>query len=907
MSIFRKEKDKTKQLGNLSPEAEELPAQEAEPSEELTDISETGYDSSPTAPDNKMEEIYSTKDKQVKFRRREPLAEEAAAKRKEAAKEELMRGKMEFSATEDDTPEVKLEAELDPNAIVAEEIFEDVVDVKKLRNIYVQDIDDIDVSLDPAEAVREYERRANDTERRDKRQKPEEEYVPSGEIIVAKVPVYQHESKFDYIFLKAGRFTDVVEDEYDEYLKSTDPTISGNYHSMRPQVKPHQSLLYTLSQAAAKRKQEAEERHKNKEAAEEQKIREAEEQKVSESDEDIPVEEEIKPQEKKKKRSGIGKFFRVLGAVISSGFTSPSQAEQERSLDYNGREDEQYIAERIHKNYRRLAGSLILISGLMIVMIALAVWERTGGAEAVAANGPAVALVYCAIQLVLVLGLGFAARHTLIDGLKPLRRFKGNCMTVASLAYAGCVIQGIVSLFTSGSFVGGDHHLYGFAVAIALTLNVGGRLMMVMRVKSNFEFISSRSPAYAAKIYDDEETARRMAGGTTASKGVAAYQHMTSFLSDFLKISYAPDPSEEISGRFMPVAVISAIFVTVLYAILFHSVQGAVSALTVMLCIGIPFTSMVAGNLPMLLFSRRMQDEDAMVAGYPSVRQFCEADSLLMRAADIFPYGCVEIRDILPLQEFRVEDGLMMAAAVLREANSPIAQIFDDPETQSRLRLPMVESVMYEDKSGLVGWIGGERVLIGNMTLMERYHISVPESPKARRIINGGGQITYIAVSGYAVALLSLEYIASPIAQEQLQKAERSGLALIVSTTDANVTAELISELYGLFFRSVKVTPPGYSNTIDEAVERVEETSRAFLATRGHIGSLARAVAGCIGIRANIRLGIALEIFGMLLGILLSATLALYASVARLSAVELLFYIGFWIVATLVAEVIKRP
>ncbi len=886
MSIFRKDKDKDKEKDKQTlPQAqEEAPAEQA-----YTDISEAAEEAPATPSDGRMEEIYSTKAKQVKFRRQQPLEEEAAAKRKETAKDELMSGKLEFSlAEEENVPEVKLEADLAPEAVVSDEIIEDVVDVKKLRNIYVQDIDDIDVSLDPMENVRAYERQANDTGRHDARA-AKEAYVPSGEAIVARVPIYRHESSLDNIYLKAGRFTDVVESEYDEYLKSTDPTISKNYHAMRPEIKPHQSLLYTLSQAAARHKQESEQKQKSKDILR------------NNFDEDAP-----KPK-KKKHRSRVGRFFRVLGAVIGNGFTAPSPDEQERALDYNSREDEKYISERTRKNLHRLLVSLILYTVIAVVMISLVIWEHSCGASAIVENGFGVALSYCAAQLILTLAMGAAARHTIIDGLKPLKRFKGNSDTILALAYIACVIQGIVSMFFSTSFTGGDHHLYCFVVAAALVLSTAGRVLMVLRVKGNFEFISAHSPAYAAKIYNDEETARRMVSGTTASKGVIAYQHVTSFLSDFLKISYAPDPSEEIAGKLAPISIISALFVTILYGILFKSVQGTVSALAVMLCIGIPFTAMLAGNLPMLLFSRRMLDEDAMVAGYPSVRQFCDTEAVMMSAADLFPAGCVEIQELLPLQQYRVDESLLMAAAVLREAMSPIAPAFDELVMEKQGMLPSVESVMYEDKSGLVGWIGGERVLVGNLTLMKRYHITVAEDTAVSRMKNAGREVTYIAVSGQAVAILGLTYTASPLMKEQLLGAERTGLALIVSTTDANITGELIADRYEVFFRSVKVTVPGYSNVIDEAITKTEETSRAYLATRGRIGSLARAIGGCIGVKSNIKLGIVIEFFGMILGILLCATLALYASVARLSAVELGIYIGFWIIATIVAELIQRP
>lgn len=881
MSIFRKDRDKpeTAAVPNTAVESE---------AEEYTDINAAASDSSSQSLDT-MEEIYSTKDKQVKFKRLTPLEAEAAARRKQVTKADLIRGKLEFSSSADEVrPEVALEAELDPNAIVAEDIIEDVADVKKLRNIYVQDIDEIDISLDPMDNLREYERRANDKDRYDaRRQAPDDNpYIArSGEKIVAKVPVYQHEDAVEKIYLKAGRFTDVVEAEYDEYLKSTDPTISKNYHAMQKAIKPRQSLLYTLSQMAEKRKEEQEQQHKIPDA-------------MRNNFDEEPV-------QKPKKESGIRKFFRVLGAAIAGTFAAPARDAEEQNADYNSRQDEKYVLDKSRGSIRRLAWHTAAFAVLSILLLVPVIMERTAGEEALGAVTADGALLYCGVNLILTVLLGIPARRYIADGIRPLRRLKGNCYTMAALAYLACLLQSIISMFTARSFLGGGHHLYSFIAGFALLLNTVGRLLMEIRVKSNFSFITSHSPAYAAKIYNDEETARRMVSGTTASKGVVAYQHITRFLSDFLKISYAPDPSEEITGKLTPITVISALFVTVMYGILFKNVAGTVSALAVMLCVGTPFTALLAGNLPLLLFSRRMLREGAMVAGYPSVRQFCDTTAAMVSAAELFPRGCVKLSELIPYQEFRVEENLLMAAAVLTEAGSPIAPVFDELVAENAHVLPTVESVLYEDKSGLVGWIGGERVLIGNMALMNRYHITVPQTLSKKK--GDGRAITYIACSGQAVAALILSYHASPIAKPQIQKAESSGLAFVVSTCDPNVTADLIADRYEIFYRSVKVMPPGYSNTIEEATSKVEETSRSYLATRGRCGAMVRAIGGCIGLKANISLGIVIEIFGLILGVLLCATLALYASVTRLSIVELMIYILFWVGATLIAELIRRP
>ena len=107
MSIFRWDRgdNKDKSDGII-----ELPVENSA-EDEMTDINKAAYDSSSQSLDNKMEEIYSTKDKQVKFRRHQPLEEEAAARRKEVTKDELIRGmgalSVKVERVETDVSEIK--------------------------------------------------------------------------------------------------------------------------------------------------------------------------------------------------------------------------------------------------------------------------------------------------------------------------------------------------------------------------------------------------------------------------------------------------------------------------------------------------------------------------------------------------------------------------------------------------------------------------------------------------------------------------------------------------------------------------------------------------------------------------------------------------------------------------------
>ena len=61
--------------------------------------------------------------------------------------------------------------------------------------------------------------------------------------------------------------------------------------------------------------------------------------------------------------------------------------------------------------------------------------------------------------------------------------------------------------------------------------------------------------------------------------------------------------------------------------------------------------------------------------------------------------------------------------------------LFDSVVAETEETLPEVESVLYEDEIGLVGWIKSERILVGSRTLMEKYSVEVPNMEYERNIL----------------------------------------------------------------------------------------------------------------------------------------------------------------------------
>lgn len=838
----------------------------------------------------KMEEIYSNTSKEVRLTNQSPLEADPDEEDGEGILEEEKTEEQIEEEAEPDT-QVTLSPEYDENATISEDII-DKVDSFDIHSINMKDVEGIDVPLDDEETSDSPEDSADedadhDSDKTlDENEKSEtadsEDKVSSDEgdeledttegisdferlfgkpkpvstvqTVVSKVPVYQHESRVEKVHVRAGKFSAVVETEYKKYLASPNPVIS-------------QSLKPLPEESAS---------------------------------------EEEKPSPKKVASGIISKIVSFFSSHEDEDDLSDFKEKTIQIEDYRSHQDAKSIMQEVNSNIRKMFTNSLFTGALGLLSLILAIVGRALG-ELIAQNY-AVALILAIVNFILLLGACFVCRVTILNGLTALKRFKGNSDTGVAVAAVAGVLQAILAIIIPADFFGGKQFLYSVIVIIALLLNNLGKLFMVLRVKDNFKFVTAKSPAYAAKIYTNEDIARQLMSGTVVDKPIIAYQHETEFMSDFLRLSYSPDPSEDMASKIAPVTLLCSVFVAVLYGIVAKDFLGAFSALAVMTCVSAPVCDLLAVNLPLRNLSKDTLQKNAMISGYPSVRQFCDTKAVICEAKDLYPIDSITLNGVKAFTDYKIEEGMLCAAAVLKEANSPLSCVFDHVvEGKGEKNLPKVESVLYEDKHGLVGWVDGERILIGNRALMEKYAITTPSEEFEDKQKIEGRTVTYLSRSGELLAMFVTTYNTTLRIAEQLQKAEANGISLLVRTTDCNVTGEKIADDFGIFYRSVKVLPTGLGNVCQEITSVTEDSSRAYLATRGSFLSFLRAVSGCVKLKSNISLSVVIQLIGIILGVLIISSIALFAGVGALKNLEILLFVAFWAAAALIAPAVQKP
>lgn len=782
-------------------------------------------------------------------------AEKKAAEKAEKAKREYEEAKKK--AAEEENKIVTLTPEYDENTEFSGEVlgevdqFRDEAEIKSYHTI------DIDIPEDkPKEKTETKEKK--EASQTPVHQFPNTEKPPRK--VVAKVPVYRPDEPRNILNVKAGRFSEVVANEYEEYVRSKNPSVIA--HVLRP--------------------------------------------------EPTIVDEEIAPtEEKHKDNRPIGeKVISALVGIFSKDESDDNDTVKEENSkpveDYTGEEDEKSILYELNHNIRKLFMRSLLSGIIAAVVVVLTIVTRIFP-SAICSAVPFAPAAYAILLFILMAASLVLNRVAMLSGLSPLVHIKGNSDTAVAVAGAAGMVQIIVSFFCLGDLNGFHVNYYTVIPMLAFFANNVGKLYMVLRVKDNFKFVSSKGQKYASKIYNNESVAMQMMSGTAADRPIIAYQHKTEFPSNFLKISYAPDPSEDLASKLAPITTIASIIIAVMYGVVKLSFADALNAFALITAVSVPVATLLSVNAPVRKLCKTLLSYGSMLSGYPSVKQFCDSTAIMIDANELFPAESISLEGIKTFEDYSIDESLLCGIAILKEAQNPIANAFDSVVAETEETLPEVESVLYEDEIGLVGWIKSERILVGSRTLMEKYSVEVPNMEYEEKYTSQGRQVTYLSRAGRLVAMFVTRYTPDAQLKAEMQRAETNGISFLIRTTDYNVTNDLVAKLYDLFYRSIKVLPTGLGNVLREAEDTVEETSRSYLITNGKAASLARAVTGCVKIKHNISLSIIIQLISVIFGLLVASTLSLYAGVQVMGSLEVLIYALFWGAAAVFAPAVQKP
>ena len=444
-------------------------------------------------------------------------------------------------------------------------------------------------------------------------------------------------------------------------------------------------------------------------------------------------------------------------------------------------------------------------------------------------------------------------------------------------------------------------------LALILTFRSICKFYKASYILSNFNLISSSTQKKAVKLINDKAITFAMAKDAIEGDILIAAAQKTEHIADFMKYSTY---NVFLSGRFsalvvasLIISVISGLFGATYFNGVFY---GLYIAAAIQCLIASPLSFLI-DTLPLYRASKRLNGMGAMIAGKIACEHLEMANAVVLSSNDLFPNGTVTLHQMKVLSENSLDDTLIRAASLSEYMGSTLAPIFKKIATSGNIDiLPDTDTVKYEDRMGISGWVDNRLLFIGNRTLMEAHGIKVPDVEVDRKILHQGYFPVYVATRDKACALLIVQYTVNRDIVRELRNLTRIGVTVLVNNTDPNLTEEMICDYLGLYDDSVKVMSAAGCHIYKNTVYKTESTV-APAAYRGSSVGLAAIINSATKIKRSNRIFTVLYILAAVFGVLYFLYTSFSGSGALLKEVVLLLYS---LIATVISYIIyltERP
>ena len=547
--------------------------------------------------------------------------------------------------------------------------------------------------------------------------------------------------------------------------------------------------------------------------------------------------------------------------------------------------------------------ALTALTGLLsLVMLYLGIAATSG---TLPIPGPLDPLTGTTPLLGVMLGMlavcGALSWRTLLNGLRGLAG-QPTADSMPTLAFLAAVIQLVVFLISPEEYNPAALHLVAGPAGLLLCFNQLGKATDALTQRDGFLLVSSKVDHSVAYRLKDASTLHAVTRGLAEPRPSVLVSRPTQLFKGFLNAGAARRTSDKNQQQFAWLLSVCAVLSLVVTLIRQQSAGQAVSAMAAVFVVGTPLAGTLLSALPARLMQRSAAQVGAVIPGWKDIRQLGRINVVQITARDLFPTGCVSLSGVNPVNT--IDQSIVYAASMLAESSSLLREVFLRMLDNNKLLVKVADRQTVYGK-GYVGWINGQRVLIGNRALMSDYGIKLPSLDYEQRHTVNQRRVVYLAVSGKLFSMFQMSYQRDPDTAAVLDSLRRSGLSLIVDCDDFNVDEALLEAAYSLPAGAVKVLTGAEREVMAPATAWLPESEGNML----HLGSFISFVGGleaAAGAAEGERKAAMVMCASVLLSCLLSLIMVFSAGLAKLALPYIVLYQVAWAVLSLLFPLLQR-
>ncbi|MGN1117279.1 MAG: hypothetical protein ACI4RU_01575, partial [Acutalibacteraceae bacterium] len=235
-----------------------------------------------------------------------------------------------------------------------------------------------------------------------------------------------------------------------------------------------------------------------------------------------------------------------------------------------------------------------------------------------------------------------------------------------------------------------------------------------------------------------------------------------------------------------------------------------------------------------------------------------------------------------------------IACSVLYASGGVLKGEISEFMKEQKLVLPEVEDIKYEEKLGISCWVEDKCVLLGTEKMMREHNIEIPPEYSGAKYEKEGSKVFYLAVDTYATAMFCADYFIGRQARKQLVDLYKTGVILMLMTTDPHIDEQFVANSLGVSASSIKTVSPIGAKQIRDSISATTKQKRTGLIFRKSVVGLLKVINSAFRLYDVQSLAILIQIVSMVFAIVVSGVLSAAATGYLPGVIFIIAYHGIW-------------
>lgn len=314
--------------------------------------------------------------------------------------------------------------------------------------------------------------------------------------------------------------------------------------------------------------------------------------------------------------------------------------------------------------------------------------------------------------------------------------------------------------------------------------------------------------------------------------------------------------ADKISGVFVPIVIGIAILSTIVWLLLGHPFEFALSIGIAVLVISCPCALGLATPVAIMVGTGKGAENGILIKSAEALETAHNIKTVVLDKTGTITAGKPVVTDIVPNKNSSSSYLLQVAATLEKPSEHPLADAI--VEKANQLGLTFLETTDFKAISGrgISAQIGGKVCLAGNLAFMEENFISTSElSAQSDALANNGKTPLYFAEDGKLIGLIAVADVVKPTSRNAIHELEQMGIEVVMLTGDNRKTAETIQRQLGISRIVAEVLPQDK----EREVRAIQESGKVVAMVGDGINDAPALVRADVGIAIGAGTDVAIE------------------------------------------------